>query len=68
LKLAAPGSQSQVTPVLPASDQPRPDCLCNSGGGAMTDPRSDVTPPEIFNPEILLAVYISFNTTLAIQV
>tara|TARA_R100001079_G_scaffold76191_1_gene40991 strand:- start:69 stop:179 length:111 start_codon:yes stop_codon:yes gene_type:complete len=26
------------------------------------------TPPEIFNPEILLAVYISFNTTLAIQV
>jgi hypothetical protein len=33
-----------------------------------TDPRSNVTPPEIFNPEILLAVYISFNTTLAIQV
>jgi len=34
-------------------DQSRPGYLCNSGGGAMTDPWSEVTPPEIFNLEIL---------------
>jgi len=54
--LVAPGSQSRITSVLPASDQQqyklRPRDLSLSIGA--TDPRSDVTPPEIFNLEILL--------------